>query len=75
MLQSVGFLYVTALGDGTAASPIKLSGDELAANLAFLVAGAPTAAHAAAKRKAKAAAKRKKPVASERLVEIVLRPR
>ena len=41
MLQSVGFLYVTALGDGTAASPIKLSNDELAANLAFVVAGTP----------------------------------
>jgi hypothetical protein len=41
ILQSVGFLYVTALGDGVAASPIKLSNDELAANLAFLVAGTP----------------------------------
>ena len=38
---------------------------------AFLVAGAPTAAHAAAKRKAKAAAKRKKPVAAERLVPAI----
>jgi len=35
---------------------------------AFLIAGAPTAAYAAAKRKAKAAPKRKKPVAAERLV-------
>ena len=41
ILQSVGFLYITALGDGTAASPIKLSNDELAANLAFVVAGGP----------------------------------
>lgn len=41
ILQSVGFLYVTALGDGTAASPIKLSNEELAANLAFVVAGGP----------------------------------
>ena len=41
---------------------------------AFLVAGAPTAAHAAAKRKAKAkAAQRKKPVAAERLVPAIKR--
>ena len=39
---------------------------------AFLVAGAPTAAYGAAKRKAKAA-KRKKPVAAERLVPAVKR--
>jgi D-alanyl-D-alanine endopeptidase (penicillin-binding protein 7) len=38
---------------------------------AFLVAGAPTAAQAATKRKAKAAAKRKKPVAAERLVPAI----
>lgn len=41
---------------------------------AFLVAGAPTAAHGAAKRKAKAkVAQRKKPVAAERLVPAIKR--
>jgi hypothetical protein len=41
MLQSVGFLYVTALGEPSSSSPIRLTNDELAANLALLVAGGP----------------------------------
>jgi hypothetical protein len=41
ILQSVGFLYVTALGDGSGGSSIKLTNDELAANLAFIVSGGP----------------------------------
>jgi hypothetical protein len=40
ILQSVGFLYVTALGPGGSGT-IKLTNDELASNLAYLVAGTP----------------------------------
>jgi hypothetical protein len=40
ILQSVGFLYVTALGGGGSGT-IKLTNDELASNLSYLVAGAP----------------------------------
>ena len=40
MLQSVGFLYVTALGAGGSGT-IKLTSDELSSNLAYLVSGAP----------------------------------
>jgi hypothetical protein len=40
ILQSVGFLYVTALGNGGSGT-IKLTNDELASNLSYLVAGSP----------------------------------
>ena len=40
ILQSVGFLYVTALGGGGSGA-IKLTNDELASNLSYLVAGSP----------------------------------
>lgn len=40
ILQSVGFLYVTALGGGGSGT-IKLTNDELASNLGYLVAGGP----------------------------------
>ena len=40
ILQSVGFLYVMALGGGGSGT-IKLTNDELSSNLAFLVAGTP----------------------------------
>jgi len=41
ILQSVGFLYVTALGTTPASGTLTLTKDELASNLSFLVAGAP----------------------------------
>ena len=41
ILQSVGFLYVTALGAGDAAATITLTPQELASNLSYLVAGGP----------------------------------
>lgn len=43
MLQSAGFLYLTELGDGTAApgSVVSLTPDEIAASLSFIVTGAP----------------------------------
>jgi hypothetical protein len=41
ILQSVGFLYVTALGGGGSSGTIKLTNDELAMNLSYLVAGTP----------------------------------
>jgi hypothetical protein len=41
LLESAGFLYVTQLGDGSGGATITLTSDELAANLAYLVAGAP----------------------------------
>jgi hypothetical protein len=40
ILQSVGFLYVTALGAGTSGT-ITLTPQELASNLSYLVAGGP----------------------------------
>jgi hypothetical protein len=40
ILQSVGFLYVTALGSGSSGT-FKLTNDELASNLSYLVAGSP----------------------------------
>ena len=40
ILQSVGFLYVSALGPGGSGT-LKLTNDELASNLAYLVSGAP----------------------------------
>ena len=40
VLQSVGFLYVTALGPGGAARS-SLTNDELASNLSYLVSGGP----------------------------------
>jgi hypothetical protein len=40
ILQSVGFLYVTALGPGGSGA-LKLTNDELASNLSYLVAGVP----------------------------------
>jgi hypothetical protein len=41
ILQSVGFMYVTALGGTPASGKVTLTSDELASNLSFLVAGAP----------------------------------
>lgn len=43
MLQSAGFLYLTELGEGTAApgTVVSLTPDETAASLAFIVTGAP----------------------------------
>jgi hypothetical protein len=40
ILQSVGFLYVTALGPGGSGA-LKLTNDELASNLSYLVSGGP----------------------------------
>jgi hypothetical protein len=40
ILQSVGFLYVSALGNGGSGT-LKLTNDELASNLSYLVAGSP----------------------------------
>jgi hypothetical protein len=41
ILQSVGFMYVTALGGTATSGMVKLTSDELASNLSFLVAGSP----------------------------------
>jgi hypothetical protein len=41
ILQSVGFIYITALGKSQSGGTIALTNDELASNLSYLVAGAP----------------------------------
>ena len=41
VLQSPGFLYVTEIGAGTPAAPAKLTDYEIAAQLAYLLTGAP----------------------------------
>jgi hypothetical protein len=41
ILQSVGFIYVTALGSSASSGAISLTTDELASNLSYLVSGSP----------------------------------
>jgi hypothetical protein len=41
ILQSVGFMYVTGLGNTQSGGTITLTSDELASNLSYLVAGGP----------------------------------
>jgi len=40
-LQSAGFLYVTELGDGGAASPFTMTGNEVASSLSYLLTSGP----------------------------------
>ncbi len=41
VLQSPGFLYVTELGEGAGADPVRLSDNEIATQLSYLLTGAP----------------------------------